>query len=114
VLPITLDPSQFAGDKVAFVAYSVAEKIRALLYQEPCYCECDLLAGHESLLDCYTSRHARGCEKCQAEAFFIYEQSSLGKNADQIRRAMDNGDYRKIDVRQYAADHYAEYQRPAP
>jgi hypothetical protein len=113
-LPETLDPSQFADEKVAFVSYSIASKIRDLLYQEPCYCECDTFAGHQSLLDCYTSKHGRGCEKCQAEVFFIFEQSRLGKTAKQIREAIDQGDYRKIDTQKYAADHYAEYHQDTP
>ncbi|HET6929233.1 MAG TPA: PCYCGC motif-containing (lipo)protein [Candidatus Acidoferrum sp.] len=113
-LPETLAPSQFADDKVAFVAYSVAAKIRELLYQEPCYCECDRFAGHQSLLDCYTSKHGRGCAKCQAEAFFIYEQSRTGKTPAEIRQAMERGDYRKIDVQKYAADHYAEVLGSTP
>jgi hypothetical protein len=114
LLPATLDPAQFRNEKVAFVAYCIARKIRGLLYQEPCYCECDQFAGHQSLLDCYTSRHGRGCEKCQAEVFFIYEQSRAGRTADEIRALMDKGDYRKIDTQKYAAEHLAEYRQSAP
>jgi Protein of unknown function with PCYCGC motif len=113
-LPATLPPPLFLNNKAAFVAYSIAAKIPELLYQEPCYCECDDFEGHQSLLDCYTSRHGVGCEKCQAEVFFIYEQSRVGKTAAEIREAMANGDYRKIDIAKYADDHYADFRRFVP
>jgi hypothetical protein len=114
VLPPTLDPAKFAGNKAAFVAYSLAAKIPELLYQEPCYCGCNESIGHESLLDCYTGSHGGNCPKCQGEVFFIYEQSKAGKTPAEIRDAMENGDVWKVDVNKYAEAHYTEHKKPAP
>lgn len=111
-LPATLDPAQFKEKRAAFVGYSIAAKIRELLYQEPCYCECNKMEGHESLLDCYTSKHGEYCHTCQSEVFFIYEQSKLGKTAAEIREALEKGDAFKSDAKQYADAHYTEYTQP--
>jgi hypothetical protein len=113
-LPSTLDPAQFADNKAAFVAYALAAKLRAVLYQEPCYCGCNQVIGHESLLDCYTGRHGVDCPKCQAEVFFLYEQAKIGKSAAQMRKAMENGDARKVEIDKYADAHYDELKRATP
>jgi Protein of unknown function with PCYCGC motif len=113
-LPPTLEPNLFSENKAAFVAYSIAGKIRELLYQEPCYCGCDRAVGHESLLDCYTGRHGVTCGKCQIEVFFIYEASKRGLNAAQIRTEMEQGDVWKLKLNEYVNAHYADYQRTAP
>src|SRR6266404_3754338 len=84
-LPLTLDPAQFRDRKKAFVAYSIARRIREVLYQEPCYCGCDLNKGHESLLDCYTTIHGVACPTCQMLVIFAFEQHKAGKTAREIR-----------------------------
>jgi hypothetical protein len=109
-LPATLDPAQFADNKSAYVAYSIAAKIREVLYQEPCYCPCDKQENHRSLLDCYTSRHGIGCRKCQAEVFFVYEQSRAGKTAREIRERIENGDAWNLDITTYTEAHYPTYK----
>jgi hypothetical protein len=52
----TLDPARFVGK--AAVAHQVAREIPDVLDQLYCYCGCDKLAGHKSLLSCYTDGHA--------------------------------------------------------
>jgi hypothetical protein len=111
-LPATLDPAQFKEKRTAFVSYSIAARIKELLYQEPCYCECNKMEGHESLLDCYTSKHGEYCPTCQSEVFFIYEQHKLGKTAAEIRDGLGKGDAFKSDAKQYADAHYTEYAQP--
>jgi hypothetical protein len=113
-LPETLHPSRFAANKNAFVAYSIAARIRELLYQEPCYCLCSKLKGHESLLDCFTSDHGSVCHMCQIEALFVYEQSKAHRNPAEIRQAMDANEVWKLDLNQYVEDHYKEYRTTAP
>lgn len=108
-LPETLNPKPFIGQKRAFVAYSIAAKIRELLYQEPCYCPCDKVAGHKSLLDCFTSTHGYGCRGCQSEVFFIYEQSKDRKSPGEIREAMEKREMWKLDPTKYAEQHFKEY-----
>ena len=66
-LPPTLQPSLFPTS-VVYNAYTVAGRVKKVLYQEPCYCHCDKSVGHGSLLDCFASHHGSGCGVCQREA----------------------------------------------
>ena len=58
-LPVTLSP-ELVRNTLGFTAYQVAQKIPGVLAQQPCYCSCDVGAGHRSLLDCYRDNHAAG------------------------------------------------------
>jgi hypothetical protein len=51
----TLDPARFVGRAAA--AHRVARD-PDVLDQLYCYCGCDKLVGHRSLLSCYTDSHA--------------------------------------------------------
>src|SRR5213596_1544443 len=83
-LPETMEPESFP-DPLVQNAYAVAAKIKKTLYQQPCYCHCDRSKGHGSLLDCYVSIHAAGCEICMRETFYAYEQLKKDKTAAEIR-----------------------------
>jgi Protein of unknown function with PCYCGC motif len=107
-VPATQDPSQFRKDPSAFVAYEVASQIRELLYQEPCFCPCDKEEGHQSLLDCFTTRHASWCETCKQEVFLCYEQNRSGKSAAEIRNAIANGAWTKVDIAKYSDEYLAK------
>jgi hypothetical protein len=52
----TLDPARFVGK--ALRAHQVAREIPDVLDRLYCYCGCDKLAGHKSLLSCFTDSHA--------------------------------------------------------
>jgi Protein of unknown function with PCYCGC motif len=106
-VPATLSPAQFARNKAAFVTYSIARKIRDILYQEPCYCPCVRERKHKSLLDCFMDQHGVWCEICHKEAIFAYEQAKLGKTPAEIRVALEKGDAWKVDVKRYAEERYA-------
>lgn len=108
-LPGTLEPREFEPNRAAVVAYSVAAKVKQLLYQEPCYCGCDRYKNHLSLLDCFTDRHGVTCHICQKEVIFTYEQSKLSKNAAEIRDAIEKGEFSKVDVEKYTEAHYNDY-----
>lgn len=54
-----------------------------------CYCECKEHMGHYSLLDCYKSDHAAGCDVCLSEGQMAYEMTQQGKSLYQIRAAVD-------------------------
>ena len=99
-LPNTLDPMQFTTTLVQN-AYTVAARIRKLLYQQPCYCHCDRSEGHGSLLDCFAGHHGSMCNVCMAEDFYTYEQSHAGKTAAQIRTGIISGDWKSIDLNKY-------------
>jgi Protein of unknown function with PCYCGC motif len=104
-LPATSRPSLFT-DPVVQNAYSLAARIRKILYQEPCYCHCDRSQGHGSLLDCYVSKHAAACGICMREDFYAYEQSRKGKSGAQIREGIERGDWQRVDI--------TKYQSPLP
>jgi hypothetical protein len=106
-LPATMSPSLFT-EPVAQNAYSIAARIKKILYQEPCYCHCDRSQGHGSLLDCYVSKHAAVCGICEREDFYAYEQSRKGKTGAQIRDGIERGDWQGVDVTKY------ESALPAP
>jgi len=99
-LPNTLDPTQFSTVLVQN-AYTIAARIRKLLYQQPCYCHCDQNQGHHSLLDCFAGRHGAECNLCMAEDFYTYEQSQAGKTAAQIRAGIIGGAWRSVDLEKY-------------
>src|SRR5215470_12737430 len=103
-LPPTMDPSLFA-DKLTFNAYVVAGRVKKVLYQQPCYCHCDRSSGHGSLLDCFVGRHGSGCDICQKEALYSYEQTKKGKTPAQIRQGIEQGAWQKVDVAKYQNDY---------
>ena len=99
-LPATLDPKIFADVQTQNI-YSLAAKVKPVLYQQPCYCRCDRHVGHKSLLDCYVDRHASVCDTCKKEAVYAYQQFRLGKTSAQIRAAIIDGKWKEADLTQY-------------
>src|SRR5260221_14697298 len=65
-LPATLPAAMFAEPGLAKV-YEIAQRIPAVLAQQPCYCYCDKGHGHRSLLDCQRDQHSAGCAVCRKE-----------------------------------------------
>lgn len=101
-LPATLSPSLFS-EAIVQNAYLLAARIKKILYQQPCYCHCDRTQGHESLLDCYTGKHAAECGVCIREGLYAYEQSRKGKTAKQIRERIEQGGWKQVDISKYQA-----------
>jgi len=100
--PATLDPKQFP-DPLNRNIYTLAAKIRPVLYQQPCYCYCDRHAGHKSLLDCFGSMHGSECDICQKEAVLSYQLTQKGKTPEQIRATIIRGDWRAVNLNPYMA-----------
>lgn len=100
-LPATLDPSQFSDPETRNI-YALAAKVKALLYQMPCYCGCDKEVGHKSLLDCYRDMHASGCDLCKKEAVFAATESRKGLTPAQIRKEIMLGDWKSVNLAPYA------------
>lgn len=100
-LPSTVEPAIYTGDKLVFNAYTVAARVKKVLYQQPCYCHCDRSSGHGSLLDCFAEQHGARCDICQKEVFYSYEQTRRGKTATQIRQGIIRGDWQKVDMAKY-------------
>jgi Protein of unknown function with PCYCGC motif len=103
-LPPTMEPSIYT-DKLVFNAYAVAGRVKKILYQQPCFCHCDRSNGHASLLDCFVGRHGSGCDVCQKEAFYSYQQTRKGKTPAQIREAIIHGEWQKVDLTKYEKDY---------
>ena len=99
-LPETLGPSQFTS-VVVQNAYTLAARVKRVLYQQPCYCHCDRSQGPTSLLDCFASKHGAGCGVCMREAIYSYEQSHKGKTAAQIRAGIERGEWQQVDMSKY-------------
>ena len=96
----TLDPAQFENPIVQN-AYAKAAKVKKVLYQQPCYCQCDRSLGHGSLLDCFASKHGSMCDVCIKEAFYSYEQTQKKKTAEQIRAGIEKGEWQQVDLSKY-------------
>ena len=103
-LPATMSPDNFS-DPLAQNAYALAVHVKKVLYQEPCYCHCDRSQGHESLLDCFVSKHGAGCGICVREELYSYEQTRKGKTPTQIREGIMRGDWQKVDLAKYQKDY---------
>jgi len=104
-LPATMSPDTFPEPLVQN-AYTVAARVKKVLYQEPCYCHCDRSQGHGSLLDCFVSKHGSGCQICIREDLYSYEQTRQGKTAAQIREGIMRGEWQSLDA--------TKYQSPLP
>lgn len=96
-IPAMLDPNQFP-DALNRNVYSMAGKIRTVLYQQPCYCYCDRHIGHKSLLDCFAGTHGSECDICQKEAIFAYQMTQKKKTPAHIRAAIIRGDWKSADL----------------
>lgn len=99
-LPETMDPGQFENPVVKN-AYALSAKVKKVLYQQPCYCHCDRSQGHNSLLDCFTSKHGSMCNICLGEALYSYEQTRKGKTSAQIRDGIVHGEWQSVDASKY-------------
>jgi len=54
-----------------------------------CYCHCMENMGHYSLLTCFESDHAAGCDVCLSEGDLVYRMTQQGRSLDQVRQAID-------------------------
>jgi hypothetical protein len=90
--PKTLASTLFNG--YARHAYHVAEEMPGVLSQQPCFCECRS-SGHRSLLFCYTSGHAAGCDICIRETYLAERLTNEGQSPADIRDAIIRGAWRR-------------------
>ncbi len=59
-LPTPRPASRYKDFPIIERAYTVAAEIPEVLALQPCYCYCDMSAGHGSLADCWASDHGAG------------------------------------------------------
>ncbi len=101
IVPKAQRTGEAYAQKYQQVAYDVAQKIPAVLYQLPCYCHCDRI-GHNSLRSCFESAHAAHCATCMKEAYYAYFESKKGKTAKQIREEIIKGEFLSLDLTEAA------------
>ena len=85
VLPRAMVPA----NPNTLAAYEAARRVPQVLDGIYCYCNCSKSIGHRSLLTCFESNHASGCDICMGEAMMAAEMTSGGKSLAQIRKAID-------------------------
>ena len=99
-LPPILSGAQLTGPYFSHpyqvLIYQMAAKIPAVLHQQPCYCRCDREMGHNSLHSCFEGTHGATCSTCMREAMFAYQQTKLGRTPQQIRAAMERGEWQTM------------------
>lgn len=80
---------RYASDPRIEKVYREAAVVPAELDGIYCYCRCIENMGHRSLLTCFESDHAAGCDICLSEADMAYRMTKQGRSLDQIRQAID-------------------------
>ncbi|MGI4830327.1 MAG: CYCXC family (seleno)protein [Janthinobacterium lividum] len=80
------------------VAYEMAAKVESVLFQQPCYCRCDLAMRHKSLHSCFEGTHGAVCATCMRQAVYAYQQTQLGKTPQEIRAGIARGEYKDVNV----------------
>ncbi|MCG6957518.1 MAG: PCYCGC domain-containing protein [Gemmatimonadetes bacterium] len=71
-------------------AYKMAAQVTDALDGIYCYCECAEHMGHYSLLECFSSDHAAGCDVCMSEGTLVYKMIQKGAALDAIRAEIDH------------------------
>ena len=99
-LPDTIDPALYSDAQTRNI-FTLAAKVKPILYQQPCYCGCDKDVGHKSLLDCFTDGHGAHCMLCKKEAAFTYTESQHGKTAAEIRKEIIDGKWKQVELSDY-------------
>lgn len=101
-LPPILHGNQLTGPYFSHsyqaIVYEMAAKIPNVLHQEPCYCHCDKVMGHNSLHSCFEGTHGATCSTCMEEAVYAYQETKKGKTPAQIRAGIERGEYQTIDL----------------
>ncbi len=105
-LPPLMSGPQLSGPSFShayqIVAYKMAARIPAVLYQQPCYCRCDRAMGHNSLHSCFEGTHGAECSTCMKEAIYSYQQTKKGRTPAQIRTGIEHGEWMNIDIEKAA------------
>ncbi len=96
-LPKILSPDKF-DHPVLKRAYAAAGRNREIVATLPCYCWCSKM-GHRSLLDCFASNHGANCDVCIKEVLLADEMIKKGKTAAQIRAAVIQKEYEKVQLK---------------
>ena len=109
VLPPILHSKELSGPNFQLAwqvkVYQDAAKVSRVLYQLPCYCRCDRALGHTSLRSCFEGLHGAECGTCTKEGFYAYRMTRKGWTPSQIRKGIERGEWKKIDLDTIADGH---------
>lgn len=87
---VTVMPaSRYRGYSRLERVYAMAGAVKGTLDGLYCYCRCLEHSGHRSLLVCFESDHAAGCDVCLNQAALAYRMARQGASLDEIRGATD-------------------------
>src|SRR5882724_2445579 len=87
-----LDPADLGDeDAESRPAYAAAKKYPEAIDKIHCYCGCEESPNlhHKSLLTCYTSLHATGCEICRGEAELAAKMKDEGSPDDEVKKVVE-------------------------
>ena len=87
-----IDPAELEDfDAESRPAYAAAKKYPETIDKIHCYCGCEQSPNlhHKSLLTCFTSLHATGCEICRGEAELAGKMKGEGSADDEIKKAVE-------------------------
>lgn len=82
--------------------YKMAALVAPVLYQQPCFCRCDLALRHKSLHSCFEGLHGAACATCMREAMYAYQQTRQGKTPADIRAGIERGEFQQLHLEQAA------------
>jgi hypothetical protein len=88
-----IDPAKLSDDDAAArPAYAAAAKYPETIDKIHCYCGCEESPNlnHASLLTCFTSLHATGCEICRGEAELAGKMKGEGSGDDEIKKVVES------------------------
>src|SRR5512142_490953 len=89
---VPIDPSSLSeADAAARPAYAAAAKYPETIDKIHCYCGCEDSPNLHpaSLLTCFTTRHATGCEICRGEAEMAGKMKGEGSADDEIKKVVE-------------------------
>jgi hypothetical protein len=84
---LVIPADQFVGESSA--AYAAAKQMPDICCKLFCYCGCDQVDGHSSLLECFISDHSVGCLICRREVLLALQLKKQKKTIGEIQRAVD-------------------------
>ena len=87
-----VDPAELGDeDAESRPAYAAAKKYPETIDKIHCYCGCEESPNlhHKSLLTCYTSLHATGCEICRGEAELAGKMKAEDSTDDEIKKVVE-------------------------
>ena len=88
-----IDPASLSEeDAAARPAYDAASRYPATIDKIHCYCGCEDNPNlhHASLLTCFTSLHATGCEICRGEAEMAGKMKSEESSDEEIKKVVES------------------------